>query len=92
MIETIKLLLNQNNGGLTLVPMHLGTLILLFGDDRSDFVGLSQSETISWIWGILTSSNLVFCLNNQLTGFYITLKASALFIFIKNIIIPEFNL
>ena len=47
MIETIKLLLNQNNGGLTLVPIHLGTLILLFGDDRSDFVGLSQSETIS---------------------------------------------
>lgn len=55
--ETIKLLLNQNKGGRILFPMHLGTLIFLFGDDRSDFVGLSQSETISEICGILTSSN-----------------------------------
>lgn len=35
--------MNQNNGGLIFVPIHLGTLIFLFGD-RSDFVGLSQSE------------------------------------------------
>lgn len=89
--ETIKLLLNQNKGGRILFPMHLGTLIFLFGDDRSDFVGLSQSETISEICGILTSSNLFFCLNNQLTGFSITLSASVLLFLLKNIIIPQFN-
>mgnify|MGYP006948856631 CR=1 FL=1 len=89
--ETIKLLLNQNKGGRILFPMHLGTLIFLFGDDRSDFVGLSQSETISEICGILTSSNLFFCFNNQLTGLSITLSASVLLFLLKNIIIPQFN-
>lgn len=83
MKEMIKLLLNQNKGGLILFPMHLGTLIFLLGDDLSDLVGLSQSETISGICGILTSSNFVFCLNNQLTGFSITLKASALLLLLK---------
>jgi hypothetical protein len=46
-MKTIKLLLNQNNGGLTLFPKHLGTLIFLFGDYRSDLLGLSQSVRIS---------------------------------------------
>jgi hypothetical protein len=50
-----KIIKNQKRGGLMLAPMNLGSFNCLFGDDRSDRVGLEHSELESLFLAIGTS-------------------------------------